>query len=42
MCNYTPTQGYLALSQILYPAQRAIIVSYDNELNMPLSGMCEN
>lgn len=42
MCIYTCTRGYLAPSQILHPAQRAIVVSYDNELNMPSSGMCEN
>lgn len=38
----TYTRGYLAPSQIPDPAQRAIVVSYDNELNMPASGMCEN
>lgn len=41
-CIYTCTRGYLAPSQIPYPTQRAIVVSYDNELNMPSSGMCEN
>lgn len=42
MCVYTCTGGYLAPPQIPYPTQRAIVVSYDNELNMPSSGMCEN
>lgn len=40
-CINTCIQGYLAPSQISYPAQRAIVFSYDNELNMPSSGMCE-
>lgn len=40
MC--TCTRGYLAPLWIPYPAQRAIVVKYDNELNMPSSGMCEN
>ena len=42
MCIYICTRGYLATYQIPDPAQRAIVVSYDNELNMPSSGMCEN
>lgn len=42
MWIHTYTQGYLAPSQIPDPTQRAIVVSYDNELNMPASGMCEN
>lgn len=42
MCIYMCTRGYLAPYQIPDPAQRAIVVSYDNELNMPSSGMCEN
>lgn len=42
MCIRTRSRGYLALNQIPDPAQRAIVVSYDNELNMPSSGMCEN
>lgn len=42
MWIYTYTRGYLAPSQIPDPAQRTIVVSYDNELNMPSSGMCEN
>lgn len=42
MWIHTYTRGYLATSQIPDPAQRAIVVSYDNELNMPASGMCEH
>ncbi len=42
MCICTCTRGYLALYQIPDPTQRTIVVSYDNELNMPSSGMCEN
>lgn len=42
MGMHTCALGHLAASQALHPAQRAIVVSYDNELNMVYSGMCEN
>lgn len=36
------TRGHLARAPVPDPPQSAIVASYDNELNMPSPGMCEN